>query len=166
MNSAIFGLKEQCKIYNQLRQKGVTWHFNPPLASHAGRVWEQIIRSIRRILTALTTEQTLDDKTLSTLLAEVERILNDRPLIRGERQVDDLDPLTPSKLLLEIQLVFSAWRVRERGSFWQTMDASTSVSEFILEALDQQVLAHVAITAEKVEESKKCLSKRFSVIGR
>ena len=90
--------KEQSKIYNQLRQKGVTWHFNPPLAR--GGVWERIIRSIKRILTALTTEQTLDDDTLSTLLAEVERILNDRPLVRGEGQVDDLDPLTPSKLLL------------------------------------------------------------------
>ena len=92
--------KEQSKIYNQLRQKGVTWHFNPLLASHAGGVWERIIRSIKRILTALTTEQTLDDETLSTLLEEVERILNDRPLLRGEGQVDDLDPLMPSKLLL------------------------------------------------------------------
>ena len=98
--SNIWSDKEQSKIYNRLRQKGVTWHFNPPLASHAGGVWERIIRSIRRILTALTTEQTLDDETLSTLLAEVERILNDRPLVRGEGQVDDLDPLTPSKLLL------------------------------------------------------------------
>ena len=81
MNSAISGLtKNSLKIYNRLRQKGVTWHFNPPLVSHAGGVWERIIRSIRRILTALTTEQTLDDETLSTLLAEVERMLNDRPL--------------------------------------------------------------------------------------
>ena len=51
-------------------------------------------------MTALTTEQTLDDETLLTVLAEVERILNDRPLVRGEGQIDDLDPLTPSKLLL------------------------------------------------------------------
>jgi hypothetical protein len=35
-----------------------------------------------------------------TLLVEVERILNDRPLVRGEGQLDDLDLLTPSKLLL------------------------------------------------------------------
>jgi hypothetical protein len=92
--------KEQSKIFNQLRGKGVSWHFNPPSASHTGGVWERVIRSIRRILTALTTEQTLDDETLLTLLVEVERILNDRPLVRGEGQVDDLDPLTPSKLLL------------------------------------------------------------------
>jgi hypothetical protein len=33
-------------------------------------------------------------------LVEVERILNDRPLNRNQGQVCDLDPLTPSKLLL------------------------------------------------------------------
>ena len=60
------------------------------VGNHAGRVWERIIRSIKRILTALTTEQTLDDEASSTLLAEVEIILNDRPLVRGEGQVDDL----------------------------------------------------------------------------
>ena len=46
------------------------------------------------------TEQTVDDETLLTFVVEVERILNDRPLVRGEGQVDDLDPLTPSELLL------------------------------------------------------------------
>jgi hypothetical protein len=83
-----------------LRIKGVTWHFNAPSARHTGGVWERVIRSIRRILAALTTEQTLDDETLVTLLVEVERILNDRQLVRGEGQFDDLEPLTPSKLLL------------------------------------------------------------------
>ena len=33
-------------------------------------------------------------------MIEVERILNYLPLIRNEGQVDDLDLLTPSKLLL------------------------------------------------------------------
>jgi hypothetical protein len=92
--------EKQSKIYDQLRTKGVTWHFNPPSAGHTGGVWEPVIRSIRRILVALTPEQTLDDETLVTLLVEVERILNDRPLVSGEGQLDDLDPLTPSKLLL------------------------------------------------------------------
>ena len=90
----------QRKIYDRLRVKEVKWHFNPPLASHAGGIWERLIRSVRRILAALTNEQAIDDETLLTLLVEVERILNDRPLCRGEGQIDDLDPLTPSKLLL------------------------------------------------------------------
>ena len=80
--------------------KEITWRFNPPLASHTGGVWERMIRSIRRILTALTSEQVIDDEALLTFLVEVERSLNDRPLNRNQGQVCDLDPLTPSKLLL------------------------------------------------------------------
>ena len=90
----------QSKIHDRLRMKAVNWSFNPPLASHRGGVWERMIRSIRRILAALMHEQVVDDEALHTFLVEVERILNDRPLIRNEGQVDDLDPLTTSKLLL------------------------------------------------------------------
>jgi transposase InsO family protein len=90
----------QTKIQNSLRAKEVTWHFNPPLASHCGGVWERMIRSIRRVLTAVMNEQVVDDEAFQTFLIEVERILNDRPLLRNTNQIDDLDPLTPSKLLL------------------------------------------------------------------
>ena len=42
----------------------------------------------------------VNDETLSTLLAEVEKILNDRPLTRLTNDPNDLEPLTPNKLLL------------------------------------------------------------------
>lgn len=90
----------QLKIHHSLRAKEVTWHFNPPLASHSGGVWERMIRSIRRILAAVMNQQVVDDEAFHTFIVEVERILNDRPLLRNASQVDDLDPLTPSKLLL------------------------------------------------------------------
>ena len=92
--------KAQSMVYDRLRMHKVRWHFNPPQASHQGGVWERMIRSIRRILGALLQEQTVDDEALLTFFTEVERILNDRPLLRHDSQVDDLDPLTPSKLLL------------------------------------------------------------------
>ena len=39
-----------------------------------------MVRSVRKILGALLKEQLVNDETLLTLLCEVERILNDRPL--------------------------------------------------------------------------------------
>ena len=90
----------QKRIYDRLRISKIRWHFNPPLASHTGGVWERMIRSIRRILATLMSEQVVDDEALHTFLVEIERILNDRPLVRNEGDVDDLDPLTPNKLLL------------------------------------------------------------------
>lgn len=90
----------QEKIRDQLRRNDIQWHFNPPAASHMGGVWERLIRSIRRILKALLQEQLVTDETLVTFMAEVERILNDRPLVQNDDTPDDLVPLTPSKLLL------------------------------------------------------------------
>ena len=88
------------RIDNCLRRRGVTWHFNPPLASHAGGVWERIIRSIRKIFRSLLGVQLVHDETLLTFMAEVEKILNDRPLTPPSSDPQDLEPLTPSKLLL------------------------------------------------------------------
>ena len=91
---------DKAKIYDSLRSNDVQWSFNPPEASHQGGIWERIIRSVRKILGALLKEQLVNDETLSTLLCEVERILNDRPLTSLSDHPDDPEPLTPSKLLL------------------------------------------------------------------
>ena len=88
------------RIDNCLRTRGVAWHFNPPSASHTGGVWERIIRSIRKILRSLLGDQLVDDETLLTFMSEVEKILNDRPLTPPSSDPQDLEPLTPSKLLL------------------------------------------------------------------
>ena len=91
---------DQSKVYSRLRTDDVQWSFNPPEASHQGGVWERIIRSVRKILGALLKEQLVNDETLSTLLCEVEKILNDRPLTPVSDHPDDPETLTPSKLLL------------------------------------------------------------------
>ena len=74
--------------------------FNPPAASHMGGVWERLIRSVKNTLKALLKEQLLTDKALPTLMTEVELIMNDRPLTTGSDDVNDVQPLTPNKLLL------------------------------------------------------------------
>ncbi|MBM6549463.1 hypothetical protein H7673_11555 [Streptococcus dysgalactiae subsp. equisimilis] len=59
-----------------------------------------MIRSVRKIFRAIAHGQRLTDETLPTFLSEVERILNNRPLVPLTEDVKDLDVLTPSKLLL------------------------------------------------------------------
>jgi len=75
----------------------VQWCFDPPSASHTGGVWERIIRSIRKILRSLLGDQLIDDETLLTFIAEVEKIINDRPFTPPTGDSNDLEP---SKLLL------------------------------------------------------------------
>ncbi|XP_077997089.1 uncharacterized protein LOC144450360 [Glandiceps talaboti] len=90
----------QERIIDNLRRKHIQWHFNPPAASHAGGVWERMIRSIRKILRSLLGNKLVDDETLLTFLTEAEKILNDRPLVRSSDDPADLEPLTPNSLLL------------------------------------------------------------------
>ena len=91
---------DQCKITNFLRPKGIQWHFNPPSASHMGGVWERQIRSIRAVLKGLTTQQTVDEEGLATLMCLVESILNGRPITKLSDDPNDDLPLTPNHLLL------------------------------------------------------------------
>ncbi|CAG2225245.1 unnamed protein product [Mytilus edulis] len=79
----------QSRIGRHMLQQEIEWHFNPPLASHMGGLWERLIRSTRTMLKALVKEQLLNDEQLLTLMAEVEKHLNDDPSV-----------LTPNMLLL------------------------------------------------------------------
>ena len=91
----------QDQIHNFLLQRSIKWTFNTPSASHQGGVWERQIRSARKILYALTSQQILDDERLSTLLCEVENVINSRPLTTVSSDPRDLNPITPNLLLLQ-----------------------------------------------------------------
>ena len=78
----------------------MSWKFIPPGASHRGGVWERMIRSVRRVLLPLLHCCRLSDDSLSTLLCEVERILNDRPITKLSEDPADLNCLTPNHILL------------------------------------------------------------------
>ena len=81
---------DQERIQKDLCKRDIEWKFNPPAASHQGGVWERLIRSIRRI----------DDETLATFFAEVEKIMNDRPITSVSNDPNDLEALTPNDVLL------------------------------------------------------------------
>ena len=90
----------QDRIHSHCSQQSIKWNFNPPTASHFGGAWERIIRSIRRILGGLLGNQTLNDENCLTLMAEVESILNSRPLVPISFTDSEQEPLTPNHLLL------------------------------------------------------------------
>ena len=87
-------------MQNFLSETEIEWLFNPPTASHVSGAWERMIRSIRRILAALMTTQTLTDEVLTTLMVEVEGIINSAPLVPVTIDSENDEPLTPNHLLL------------------------------------------------------------------
>jgi hypothetical protein len=82
---------------------GIKWTFNPPAASHHGGVWERQIRTIRKLLQAVLEEQHLkvakSEEQLHTLMCEIEKTINSRPLTRSSDDPEDLEVLTPNHLL-------------------------------------------------------------------
>lgn len=81
---------DHSKIQRAFLQDGIKWSFNPPAASHHGGVWEWITRMIRKILTSVLQQQTLDDEGFHTVLCEVEAILNDHPITKTSDDPNDL----------------------------------------------------------------------------
>ena len=88
------------RIDQDMLLEAIEWHFNPPHAPHMGGVWERIIQSVKSTLRVLITDRLLTDEELLSFLAEVEKVLNDRPLTRMGSDPNDATPITPNDILL------------------------------------------------------------------
>ena len=79
----------------------VEWIFQPPHASHMNGAWERLIRTVRKVLVGIVPRNIpLTDESFRTLLCEVERIVNSRPLTKVSDDVSDSAALTPNHILL------------------------------------------------------------------
>ena len=89
-------------IKSYLLKHSISWTFNPPTASHMGGAWELQIRAVRKFLSGLSKEfgTQLDEDSFHTLMCEVEGVNNSRPLTTIPGEVDDMEPLTPSHILM------------------------------------------------------------------
>ena len=99
LREAIAGWNQD-QVHQFLLQKSIKWTFNPPASSHFGGVWERCIRTVRKVLNALLKEQILNNEGLTTLMCEVESIINGRPITKLSDDPRDSAPLTPNHLLL------------------------------------------------------------------
>ncbi|XP_064647101.1 uncharacterized protein LOC135499959 [Lineus longissimus] len=99
IRNAIREWNDNHKTREDLLIRGIEWNFNPPAASHMGGVWERQIRTVRAALNAILRGQVLDDERLDTLFAEVENVVNSRPLTPVSEDPTDLQALTPNDLL-------------------------------------------------------------------
>ncbi|KAF4514163.1 UNVERIFIED_CONTAM: hypothetical protein B566_EDAN019286 [Ephemera danica] len=88
------------RISTAMLERGITWHFNPPSASHRGGVWERMIRTTRRVLTSVAGHQRLTDESLLTFIVETERLINNRPITPLIDDPEQPEALTPNHLLL------------------------------------------------------------------
>ena len=95
---------EDPPIHNLLIDKGTIWRFNTPHSSHMGGTWERLIGTTRRILDSMLQENQhvkLTHEVLTTFLAEVMAIINNRPIVPISTDSESPEVLTPNVLLTQ-----------------------------------------------------------------
>ncbi|XP_066156028.1 uncharacterized protein [Euwallacea fornicatus] len=95
-----FLIKESSKLANSYAQEGVQWHFIPPQSPHFGGLWEAGVKSVKHHLKRVAGNANLTFEHLITLLAQIESILNSRPLSPLSQDPNDLTPLSPAHFLI------------------------------------------------------------------
>ncbi|XP_063896667.1 uncharacterized protein LOC135118464 [Helicoverpa armigera] len=77
----------------------IEWHFNAPSWPTAGGLWEAAVKSLKYHLRRVVGEQKLTFEEFSTVLAQLEAVLNSRPLCPLTEDPNDLDFLSPSSFI-------------------------------------------------------------------
>lgn len=86
-------------VQEHLTGIGITWQFNVERAPWWGGAFERMVRSTKRCLRKLIGRAQFSHDELSTALAEIEAVINSRPL--SYLSSDDVEePLTPSHLIV------------------------------------------------------------------
>ncbi|XP_015120540.1 uncharacterized protein LOC107043522 [Diachasma alloeum] len=94
------GAKEFQHLSAVCLKDGTRWSFNPPGAPHFGGKWEAAVKSVKYHLARTVRDTTLTFEELSTLLTQIEAVLNSRPLQALSEDPDDLSCLTPGHFLI------------------------------------------------------------------
>ena len=90
---------DENKINQSIANKGVTWHFNPPLAPHFGGVHETMIKSAKKAIQAILGKADINAEELTTAMIGAEGLINSRPLTYQSANPADDVPLTPNHFL-------------------------------------------------------------------
>lgn len=79
---------------------GTVWEFNPPGSPHFGGLWEAGVKSTKTHLVKTLGNAILTSEEFTTLLIQIEGILNSRPLCPMNSDPNDFSILTPAHFLI------------------------------------------------------------------
>lgn len=91
---------ENGKLIPLLANDGTQWRFIPPGAPHFGGKWEAGVKSVKHHLRRVMESHLLTYEEMTTLLNQIEAVLNSRPLCPLTDDSEDLSALTPGHFLI------------------------------------------------------------------
>ncbi|XP_024875383.1 uncharacterized protein LOC112456855, partial [Temnothorax curvispinosus] len=88
------------KILEFTAEQMIEWTFIPPYSPHVGELWEAAVKSAKSHLKAVIRPTSLTFEELTTVFAQIEAILNSRPLTPVSADPSDLTALKPGHFLV------------------------------------------------------------------
>jgi len=88
------------ELLTTLAAQRINWQFLSPRSPHFGGLWEAAVKSVKRHLYTITKGLFYTFEEYSTLLAEIESVLNSRPLMPVPSDPNEISTLTPSHFLI------------------------------------------------------------------
>ncbi|XP_066145931.1 uncharacterized protein [Euwallacea fornicatus] len=83
----------------------ISWKFIPPRSPHHGGIWEAAIKSAKYHLIRIMGNMALTFEEMSTILTQIEAVMNSRPLCQLSDDPCDLNCLTPGHFLIGSNLM-------------------------------------------------------------
>lgn len=96
----LISLNKDESFHSFCSQNNTSWHFIPAMSPHQGGLWEAAIKSAKYHATRIIGNQNLTFEELGTIFAQIEAVLNSRPLTELSSEPNDLNPLTPGHFLI------------------------------------------------------------------
>lgn len=96
----VFLKEQQLRLGNLYTEEGIQWTFIPAYSPHFGGLWEVGIKSVKFHLKWPVGKALLPFEDFSSILCQIEGILNSRPLTPFSSDPFDFEALTPSHFLI------------------------------------------------------------------
>ncbi|XP_037930959.1 uncharacterized protein LOC119665786 [Teleopsis dalmanni] len=93
-------IKQNNEVASILAADKIEWHFIPPASPHCGGIWEAGVKSMKHHLKRTIGESKLTYEEMTTLLHQIEAVLNSRPLCTMNNYVENIEALTPAHFLI------------------------------------------------------------------
>ncbi|XP_055622690.1 uncharacterized protein LOC129766204 [Toxorhynchites rutilus septentrionalis] len=92
--------KHKEAVHNEASTLKIEFHFIPPHAPTFGGLWEACVKSFKHHLRRIVGNSLLSAEAVSTVLAQIEGVLNSRPITPLSSDPSDLQALTPGHFLI------------------------------------------------------------------